>query len=167
MVGPAGRWIFVGDTAGSNETADPDAFAALSTALSTVLPIVEVHMSDSAALHMHLYQSGSLIDQYGNAAFSFFKFKTLEEAAEFKGNPELWAEYLLAPDSVDQLRTIWVQDWGADSILADTAKLFGWDSQLCFLGYTLDEEGLGFKYDEYFRIQGQHWSGFSELYFHK
>lgn len=167
VVGPTARWIFIGDTAGSTGAADPDAFAALSTELSTVLPLAEVHMSDSAAVHMYLYKAGSLVDKYGNAAFPFFKFKTEEEAAEFRGKPELWAELLLAASSVDKLRTTWVQDWGADSILSDTAALFGWDPDLCSLGYTLDVEGLGLKYDEYFKIHGQSRAGFSEFYFRK
>lgn len=163
VIGPAGRWNFVGDTTRSTEDADPIAFAALSTALSTVLPVVDIHMSDTAAVHIHLYKGGSLVDKYGNAAFPFFKFKTDEEAAEFKGNPDLWAEYLLPPNTANDLRAVWVQDWGADSILSDTAKLFGWDPDLSFVGYTLDDEGLGIKYDEYLQLENR--QGFTELHF--
>jgi len=167
VVGPAARWIFVGDTAGSTESAEPDAFAALSAALSTVLPVADVHMSDSAALHLYLYKAGSLVDRYGNAAFPFDRFKTEEEAAGLRGRPELWAELLLDHTSVDRLRSAWVQDWGADSILGKTAALFGWDPELCSLGYTLDEEGLGVKYDEYLEIDDWSRAGFTELHFHE
>lgn len=167
VVGPAGRWVFVGDTAGSAETADPLAFAALSADLSKALPIIEIQMSDSAAVHIQLYQSGSLVDRYGNAAFPFFRFTTPEELEPFKGKPELWQDFLLAGDSIDQLRAVWVQDWRADEILADSAKLFGWDATLCFFGYTIDVEGIGLKYKESASIEELNLSGFSELYFQK
>jgi hypothetical protein len=165
VVGPAGGWVFVGDTTGSTEDSDPTAFVALSLALSKVLPVIDVHMSDTAAVHIHLYKAGALVDKYGNAAFPFFKFKTEAEAAEFKGHPELWAEYLIAPYTADDLRKVWVQDWGADAILSNTAKLFGWDLGLAFVGYTLDDEGLGIKYDEYLRLETP--EGFTELHFRK
>lgn len=174
VIGPAGRWIFIGDTAGSAKDADPDAFAALSVELSKVCPLVEVHMSDSAAVHLHLYNAGSLIDKYGNLAFPYFAFKTEEVAAEFKGKPKLWAEVLRSTDLKDKLLEIWVQDWGdsspmsdGDSILSDTAELLGWDPELCALGYTLDIEGLGVSYREVFERIGQSSDGFTELHFLK
>jgi hypothetical protein len=39
VVGPAGRWVFVGDSAGSTEWADPEAFADLSRRLSVFGPV--------------------------------------------------------------------------------------------------------------------------------
>jgi hypothetical protein len=162
VVGPVGRWIFVGDTAGSTEKSDSGAYLALSLALSKVLPVVDINMSDSSAVHMHLYKSGSLVDKFGNAAFPFFKF-TDEEAVEFKGHPELWAEYLLAPNTIDNLRAAWTQNWGADSILARTAKLFGWHPEFAFIGYTLDSEGIGIKYDECSWLEVP--KGFTALHF--
>lgn len=100
-----------------------------------------------------------------NAAFPFFKFKTEEEAAEFKGHPELWTEYLIPLYTADDLRKVWVQDWGADAILSNTVKLFGWDLGLAFVGYTPDDEGLGIKYEEYLRLESP--EGFTELHFRK
>ena len=39
VVAPAGRWLFIGDTAGTTDTADPEGFEALSRALSTLAPV--------------------------------------------------------------------------------------------------------------------------------
>ena len=173
VVGPVGRWVFVGDSAGGAEGGDSAAFDALTLTLSEALPVVDVQMSDTAAVHIHLYKDGALLDRYGNAAFPFFRFKTEEEAAEFKGRPELWAEYLIPPHNAGELRKVWVQDWGAGAILSRTAEMFGWDSELAFVGYTLDAEGLGIKYDEYLRIKNrrdlteQTRQGFTELHFRK
>jgi hypothetical protein len=47
------------------------------------------------------------------------------------------------------LRTTWVQRWEAESILARTASLLGWDPLLAGTGYTYDDEGLGIKYTDY------------------
>ena len=153
VIGPPGRWIFIGDTAGSTEGGDPIAFASLSAALSTLVPVVDVQMSDSAAVHIYLYKNGSLVDKYGNAAFPFFEFKNEEEAAGLKGHPDLWKDYVIPPYTIEDLRAAWVQDWGADSILGNTAKLLGWDQRLSCVGYTLDDEGLGIKYDEYLQLE--------------
>src|SRR5262245_16183852 len=62
VVGPADRWVFIGDSAGSTEWEDGEGFAALSRDLSTFGPVVDVQMSDSAALHLHLYRHGRLVD---------------------------------------------------------------------------------------------------------
>src|SRR5436853_25390 len=42
VVGPAARWIQVGDSAGGTESADPQAFADLAAALSTLAPVIDV-----------------------------------------------------------------------------------------------------------------------------
>ena len=54
VLAPAGRWVFIGDTAGTTDTADPEGFEALSRALSTLGPVVDINMSDSAIVHIHL-----------------------------------------------------------------------------------------------------------------
>ncbi|MBS0265477.1 MAG: hypothetical protein JSS02_26330 [Planctomycetes bacterium] len=163
VIGPIGRWIFVGDTAGSTDDADPVAFDALTLALSDLLPVVDIQMSDTAAVHISLYKDGSLIDKFGNAAFPFFKFRTDKEAAEFRGRPGLWAEYLVSPLTAANLRTVWVQGWGAEKILSDSARLFGWDADLSSVGYTLDSEGIGIKYNEFLSLENAH--EFKELHF--
>ena len=52
FVGPPDRWIFVGDSAGSTEDADPDAFDSLSNCLSFIAPTLSVKMSASAIVHL-------------------------------------------------------------------------------------------------------------------
>src|SRR5262245_18138746 len=95
VIGPAERWVFIGDSAGSTETADPDGFDAVSAALSLLSPTVALNMSDTAAVHFSLYRYGKLVDRFGNAAFPFNRFPTPEEAAAYRGQPELWSDLLL------------------------------------------------------------------------
>lgn len=164
-IGPAGPWIFVGDSAGSTEWADPQGFDALSLALSTFAPIVDTKMSDDAAVHFYLYRNGRLEDRFGNAAFPFYRFSCEAEAAPFRGKPELWADLLVDPGRVSVLRDAWVQDWQSPEILASTARLLGWDPQLLWTGYTCDEEGVPIKYDEFLSDSEVDLNGFQERHF--
>jgi hypothetical protein len=165
VVGPAGRWVFTGDSAGSTEWADPDGFEALSLALSTLGPVVDVKMSDSAAVHFYLYRQGRLVDKFGNAAFPFDRFATEEEAAPYRGKPELWADLLLSPDTVGALRSVWVQEWRASEILAETGRLLGWGPELLWVGYTFDDEGIPTTYDDFLRHSGVEVEAFDEYHF--
>lgn len=165
VVGPAGRWLFIGDSAGSTEWADAEGFDALSLALSAFGPVVDVKMSDSAAVHFYLYRQGRLVDKFGNAAFPFYRFATEEEAAPYRGRPELWADLLLTPDTVAALRSVWVQQWKASEILADTGRLLGWDPRLSWVGYSFDDEGIPVKYDEFLRHSGVALDSFTEYHF--
>src|SRR6516165_5407552 len=81
VVGPAGRWIFIGDSAGSTEWADPEGFDDLSRRLSALGVVVDVKVSDSAAVDFYQYLQGRLVDKFGNAAFPFYRFATEEDAA--------------------------------------------------------------------------------------
>lgn len=83
---------------------------------------VDVLMSDSAAIHFYSYIGGELVDKYGNAAFPFFQFKTSEEVSEFQGKLELWVRYLQDVHDITVLRSLWVQEWGADKILSQTMQ---------------------------------------------
>jgi hypothetical protein len=165
VVGPAGRWVFIGDSAGSTEWVDTEGFDALSRVVSALGPVVDVKMSDSAAVHFSLYRLGRLVDTFGNAAFPFYRFANEDEAAPFRGRPELWAELLLAPDMVDRLRSAWVQEWQASEILAETGRLLGWDRELLWVGYTFDDEGIPTKYDEFLAHSGVHLEAFNEYHF--
>jgi hypothetical protein len=149
VIGPAGRWLFVGDSAGSTEWTDPEGFQSLSLALSERSPVVDTRMSDDAAIHFYLYRDGRRQDQFGNAAFPFYRFACEEEAASFRGKPELWADLLTDPGQVHALRAAWIQEWQAREILAATARLLGWDLHLLWVGYTYDDEGMPTKYDEF------------------
>jgi hypothetical protein len=165
VVGPPGRWIFVGDSAGSTECADPEAFDALSRALSSQAPLVSSKMSDDAALHFYLYRQGRLEDRFGNAAFPFFAFATEEEALAFRGKPELWGDLLVDPTQVPALCAAWVQQWRARDILSTTAQLLGWEPELLWVGYTYDDEGIPMKYDELLRDSEVNLQGFEEFHF--
>jgi hypothetical protein len=165
VVGPASRWVFIGDSAGSTEWVDPDGFEALSSALSTLGPVVDVLMSDSAAVHFHLHRQGRTVDRFGNAAFPFYRFASEEEAAPYRGKPELWADLLLSSDDVVALRSAWVQEWRAGEILAETSRLLGWDQRLLYVGYTFDDEGIPTKYDEFLRYSGVELAAFDEYHF--
>jgi hypothetical protein len=165
VIGPAGRWIFIGDSAGSTECVDPDGFDALALALSALAPVVDAKMSDDAAIHFYLYRDGRLEDKFGNAAFPFYRFAGEEEAAPFRGRPELWADLLVDPGQVPALRAAWVQEWQAREILATTARLLGWEPALLWVGYTYDEEGIPIKYDEFLAGSDVDLSGFEELHF--
>jgi hypothetical protein len=165
VVGPAGRWLFIGDSAGSTETADPEGFADLSVALSAHSPVVDTKMSDNAAVHFYLYRGGRLEDKFGNAAFPFYRFATPEEAAPFRGRSELWTDLLADQTQVPALRAAWVQEWQAGEILAVTARLLGWEPALVWVGYTYDDEGIPLKYNEFLRYSCLDLSGFEESHF--
>jgi hypothetical protein len=167
VVGPAGRWLFIGDSTGSTERVDPAGFRALSSALSTLGPVVDVEMSDSAAVHFHLYRQGRLVDSFGNAAFPFYRFASEEEAAPYRGKPELWADLLLSPESVGALRSAWVQEWRAEEILAETGRFLGWDPNLLRVGYTFDDDGVPTKYDDFLRHSGVELAAFDEYHFQR
>lgn len=165
VIGPAGRWLLVGDSAGSTEWTDPQGFDALALALSTLAPVIDTKMSDDAAVHFYLYRTGRRVDQFGNAAFPFYKFSCEEKAASFRGKPELWADLLADPSQVPALRAAWVQDWQAPEILASTARLLGWDPQLLWVGYSYDDEGIPIKYDEFLRGCEVDLGAFKEYHF--
>jgi hypothetical protein len=167
VVGPAAHWVQIGDSAGSTESADPQAFAALAAALSTLGPVIDISMSDAAAVHFYLYRDGRRVDQFGNAAFPFYAFTDPDEAALYRGRPDLWADLLLRPDEVERLRGAWVQGWGASEILATTGELFGWDPQLSWCGYTFDADGVPEKWNHFLQGSGVDLGAFTELHFRR
>jgi hypothetical protein len=165
VVAPAGRWLFIGDTAGTTDTADPEGFEALSRALSTLAPVVDINMSDSAILQVHLYRDGGHVDQFGNGTFPIFGFKDDAEAATYRGRPAEWADLLAPPYGVEDLRAAWDRDDVADVLLNATATVLGLRYELLRVGYTHDDEGLATKYDEYLEISGVTVGGLEELHF--
>jgi hypothetical protein len=165
VVGPAGRWIFIGDSAGSTEWADPEGFDDLSRRLSALGVVVDVKVSDSAAVDFYQYLQGRLVDKFGNAAFPFYRFATEEDAAPYRGQPELWADLLLSPGGVTALRAAWVQEWEASEILWATWQLLGWDPELLWVGYTFDDEGVPVKYDDFLRHSRVALAAFGEYHF--
>lgn len=167
VVGPERTWTFIGDTTGSTESANATAFDSLSRALSDAVgPVVDIKMSDQAAVHFYLYRQGRLVDKFGNLAFPFYEFKR-EEATEFRGRPELWADLLLSPDSVDTLRSAWQGGQDANYLLMTTGELLGLDDGLLSIGYTYDDEGIAIKYDEILPESEIDLSAFQELHFRR
>lgn len=165
VVGPMERWIWVGDSTGSTDNCDCQAFTELSRRLSKLVPMVDILMSDSAAVHFYLYANERLIDKYGNAAFPFYKFKTPEEASEFIGKPELWEPYPQNSSQIEKLRSVWVQKWEANVILSQTMQLFEMNPLFYYVGYTHDDEGIGIKYDRFLFENDVTPTGFNELHF--
>jgi hypothetical protein len=163
VIGPAGRWIFIGDSAATN--GDQEAFTSLSLAISAIAPVVDTVMSDDATLHFYLYRRGHLQDKFGNGAFPFFKFATEEDAAAFRGNPESWADLLTSSDDVQTLRAAWVQDWQAVEILGTTGRLLGWKDELLRVGYTNDMDGVPLRFDEYLEGSGVDLTRFEVFHF--
>ncbi len=167
VVAPAGSWVFIGDSAGSTESADPEAFDPLSLAASALAPVVAVKMSDHAAVHFELYREGRLVDKFGNAAFPFYRFGSEREAGQYRGRPELWSDLLTPGAAIAALRSAWVQEWRAGEILGETGRLMGWEPELLWVGYTHDDEGIPTKYDEYLTDSGVSLDAFTECHFRR
>lgn len=168
VVGPPGRWLHVGDSAGSTERSDPEAFEAVSRVLSFAHPVADIQVSDSAAVHFSLYRAGALVDKYGNMGFPFIRFPTVQAAREYRGQPDLWADLLVGGGRVDDLRDAWTQwgGWPADTILNKTAGLFGWSPELVRVGYSHDLEGGLIRWDEYLQDEVD-LAGFEEFHWDK
>jgi hypothetical protein len=167
VVGPPARWIHVGDSAGSTETADPDAFDEVGGVLSHLGAVVDIKWSDDAVVHLLLYRAGELVDKFGNGNFPWFSFESAEEARAYWGCPQLWSDLLRDGTSIAALRSAWVQEWRASEILATTADLLGWETELLNVGYTFDDEGIPIKYDEFLADSGVDLTQFQELHFGK
>jgi hypothetical protein len=163
VVGPAERWIWLGDSAGSTETLDGKAFRSLSLALSAFKPVVDVSMSDSVAVWFTLYLGGGIVDSFGTPLLSFSDDK---EANYWAGRPEFWRELLIASEQVDVLRFVWVQQSNGRDILDATADLFGWNPHLVWFGYTLDTDQEPMRWDE-LRAAETPISAFEEFHFRK
>lgn len=149
VVGPPGRWIFVGDSAGSTETPDPEAFDGLACQLSRIAPTISIKMSDSAIVHILLYADGRLVDKFGNGTFPWFRFTSPDEAQPFRGELENWTHLLVSPTQADALRTAWSHDGDVTSIVERTARLFGMHADLIQTGYSVFDEDIEIKYDEW------------------
>jgi hypothetical protein len=162
-VGPAGRWIFVGDTAGSTNTADSIAFADLAIALSNIAPTMSVKVSDSCTVHILLYQNGVLLDTFGNGIFPFFRFASDDEARAFQGDMSVWSPYVMLPYTTQELRQAWNQEGHADVIVQETGKLFSINAQLVKVGYSIFDEALEIKYTDWMKDYKEWYEKFINL----
>lgn len=164
VVGPPGRWVFVGDTAGSTERADPVAFDEMSMLLSRVAPTLSVKMSDSAIVHLLLYREGRLVDRFGNGTFPFSRFRSEEEAAPFRGIITEWSPYLVPGHRPEDLRREWSQEGDATEIMEETARLLGVKSCLMKVGYSIFDEADEIKYSGWLADKPVDLASFEELH---
>jgi NADH:ubiquinone oxidoreductase subunit len=165
VIGPPGRWIFVGDSAGGTENGDAESFDALSKSLSRIAPTLAIKMSDSAIIHFYLYSKESVIDKFGNGKLPMFLFRNSDEASQFAGDCEKWAALLVDPKKIDLLRRTWSQDEDATSLLIDTAQLFGLHPELCKAGYTIFNESDEIKYSDWLKGEYFEQNMFDEFHF--
>jgi len=161
-IGPAGRWICVYDSYGNGYDSDISEFENLSRRLSSLAPIVDIHMSDNAAVRFNLYQNGRIIDQFANSPDVGREWESWEEELRFQGKPELWPA-VLAPSHFN-LRAAW-QKTGADQIVAATASVLGWHPELCQAGYTIDYDGIPVYFREHFADDPTDIDGFAECHY--
>ncbi len=165
VVGPPGRWIFVGDSAGGTENGDAESFDSLSIDLSRIAPTLAIKMSDSAIVHFYLYSNEVIIDKFGNGTFPFYLFRNSAEARPFVGDCKKWAEYMLKPNQLDILRRTWSQDGDATEVLTNTALLFGLHPKLCTTGYTTFDEAEEIKYYDWLPSGAHGKDVFDEFHF--
>jgi hypothetical protein len=172
VVIPEGRWIHIGDSYGSDSDGEAG-FNSLSKMISKLYPVIDIHMSDGAAIHFYQYKNLALIDKYGNMNFPFFWFKNDEESKPYEGKIDLWKNFLIDNKEDKRLRNTWTQSIvdstnetkNADQILTETAALFGWQEPLYSTGYSHDMEGIPLKYDEYFKYFDIHFDELEEMHF--
>jgi hypothetical protein len=165
VVGPPTRWIFVGDSAGSTEDADPSAFDSLSNSLSFIAPTLSVKMSDSAIVHLLLYEHGRLVDKFGNGKFPWFYFQSAEESEPFRGDVARWKRFLLSIDDADALREVWTPRGDACAIVEQTARLFGIHRELMQCGYSVFDESDEIKYSDWLDEETRNGMSFDEYHF--
>ena len=164
VVGPPNRWVFVGDSHGSTLTADGDSFTMLATKLSRISSTICVDMSDCAVVHFRLYEDGELVDKFGNGMFPCMNFANAEESLSFNGSVEKWTRFLRRPYDEAWLREAWSQESNANSIVADTAELFGIHPDLISVGYSVFDEANEIKYNGWLNWSSSDFELFDEYH---
>lgn len=156
VVGPPDRWIFVGDSAGTAFSDEP-AFTELSASLSTLAPVVEVFMEDSAVLRLNLYRDGNRADRVADRKGLFRPFASPDEARAYAGRPELWLDLVADPasphdghaasvagreeSSMRAIRAAWSPSRPAVDRLYELEAIFGFAGH-AWSGFTNDSEGI-------------------------
>jgi hypothetical protein len=165
VIGPPGRWIWIGDSASHMDLSGLKRFASLSQSLSKLAPVVDLEMGDSVEILFSLYRQGCLVDAFRNEAC--FSLPSETGAAQFLGKADLWADFLRPPFRVENLRSIWIQGGEANEILTQTVRLLGFDPELSGVGYTIDYDGIPEKYIHYLgkTTMELEKTGFSEFHF--
>ena len=129
----------------------------LAPLLSHLGPVAKVEISDSAIVHVMLFERGREIDRFANGKNPFFCFSSAKEAKPWRGHPERWEHLLVQGRTVDELRAAWGQSilsWPDDesaschTITAACVELLGF-SWLLDRGYTWNPEGVSYRYTAY------------------
>jgi hypothetical protein len=172
---PEGKWLHLGDSAGTMgyENGNGDDFNKFSEKISKFYPVIDIHMSDSAAVHFYQYSEEKLIDKFGDKNFPFFAFENIDEAKPYEGVIDLWKKFLIKPENNNELRNTWEQRISgidkeridANKILDNTAKLFGWEEPLYCTGYSNDYEGIPEKYDKFLGYYDKNFDYLEEMHF--
>ena len=149
VFGPPERWLFMGDTAGSTEFADRDAWQHLTIALSHQAPLIEVFMSDSCCVHIKLWRDGLLEDTIGNGEMPFGAL-TERAREELGGDPAKWRELLAEGVAFEDFARRWDIESSCYELLVTATQCFGWHQELAGTGYSIDFDGIFSKYDPEF-----------------
>ena len=165
VVGPPGRWIFVGDTASGTDDGDPAAFDALAEGLSESAPTLAIRMSDSACVHLYLYHQRELVDRFGTGKFPFYPFDSEDEAASFRGVEQDWAPYALGVEGPEMLRSVWDSKHNANGIVSVTATVLGIDPTLAGCGFTIFDESDEIYYRDWLEDNPVLLNRFDEFHF--
>lgn len=144
--GPAGRWLFMGDTAGSTECSDREAWRALTEALSTQAPLADVLMSDSCCVHIQLWRDGVQEDVIGTGELPFGGM-TESARRELCGHPERWRDLLLEEVEFSDFEQRWDMELYCFDLIRTAIEMFGWPAGLAATGYSLDFDGIFSKYE--------------------
>ncbi|MCA9173831.1 MAG: hypothetical protein KDB14_05025 [Planctomycetales bacterium] len=121
-------------------------------------------MSDSAIVHLLLYANGELVDRFGNGIFPWFRFRSPAEAKLFQGDVEKWRPFLRPVADLDTLRQVWCQDSDANSIVSRTADLFGIQLELFQVGYSIFDEQVEIKYNDWISADALSVGAFDEFH---
>jgi len=142
------QWIAVYDEAcDENETV----LRGLAEQLSAVGgAAVGVLVHDSDILQLCLYEGGQLVDQFETRPDnSMDSLASTGDAASLRriavgGHPERWRNLIVGPAGPEDLQTCWDQNSiFAEHVLADVARLLGWDVPLSTVGFTYLDRGVG------------------------
>jgi|GEM_PF-5005005 hypothetical protein len=144
--GPPGRWLFMGDTSGSTECVDTEAWQDLTIALSKQAPVVDAAMSDSCCLHLQLWRGGERQDIIGNGELPFGA-RTDSARRELCGHPERWRDLLLEHVAFSEFEQRWNMEHSCYELLRVAIDVFGWPPGLSATGYSLDFDGIFSKYE--------------------
>lgn len=145
LIEEGARWLHFADL-GKNEHLDE-----FPLYISEYFPLIQLEVSDSAALRITLFENNEMKDIYMNMQFPFYSFETEEEASVYKGDFNNWVPYLDENRPVE-IEEVWLfpttkgrqksPALSFDSLFDSTHLLFGWNKELGDVGYSHDFDGI-------------------------